>query len=391
MPPGGVKNSLVKERVQAVVEMFRDAAEESRQMLVSDFNKAAIDLLGITKEDALELAYQLDFEDGRMVTPGTMFSSPPRKKGRRGVLSTLPGPTMRTLYYDVIYHYAKLGQKQRLARTAQAKAEDGIKTHKDEGHSINNDLKEDGAFVDFAVFSNRAHAMAADLRKLCNSYAMDVAKFTKVAYAHDLRRSEAFSLLKKFGFVGGLAVSPYEKWFDESGNMRVEYMRELASVMSPQNTGHLSQNKTSESSHMNGTRNTPRGVEITRKNSDSMDASDLPDWARPELKSGRIDHRSAFSNSTTSPLYGSQRVLRVNGSGSHGVYNSIASRRKNTSEFPKVAKKFSNLHVKTDDDGRGSSISSGSGSEAESCPNSPDSPLTPDWGSSHTWRRKTRR
>ena len=69
-----------------VVELLRNAARNSEQVLMHDFQEAVSELLGISKEDALELAYQLDFEDEGMRMPGTLFSSPPRKNRRRGCL-----------------------------------------------------------------------------------------------------------------------------------------------------------------------------------------------------------------------------------------------------------------------------------------------------------------
>ena len=76
--------------------------------------------------------------------------------------------------------------------------------------------EEGEASLDTSPDNDGLYAMAMDLRKHCDVYALDVAQFTKIAYAHDFRRSEIFRLLKKFGFVGGI-VNPRESGLIQQG------------------------------------------------------------------------------------------------------------------------------------------------------------------------------
>lgn len=72
-------------------------------------------------------------------------------------------------------------------------------------------------------------AMVADLYNVCcGGYALDSAAFLNVALRHDLRRSEAWRLLGTFDFEEGLCVSATEKWFDEQHRMRDLYWNSLA-------------------------------------------------------------------------------------------------------------------------------------------------------------------
>ena len=360
--------SQAVQRTQAVVEFFRSAAKKSEQVLASDFQTAASELLGISDEDALDLAYQLDFEGGCMMVPGALLTSPPRKTKRRGVLSTMPDSAMRPLYYDTIFEYAKAAQAQ-MVMAAQEEEEE----EEGEGEGEGED------------FDNYVAQFATDLLKQCNLYAMEVAQFTKVAHAHDLRRSETFKLLKTFGFVGGLAVNPKEKWFDQNGKMRAKFMHDLATTMSG---AHGVNNRIGGESS---------GVICRREKSDSVSPTEFPDWACPDIKSGKSRQSlasAAAAVATISPRLSSQYNQGGGGGGGGGrVSSGITSRRKSSPNFPKVLKKYAKLHINT-------VRHAGSNSETSSDvvlktsgspPLSPNSPSTPDWGASHSWKRKSKR
>ena len=372
-----IVNSIANERAKVIVDFFRTAAKERRKVYLKEFQKEAQRVLHISHEDALELAYQMDFEDGLMAVPGSLFCSPPRNKPLN-TTNPFSEPSMRTLYYDTLYHYAK-DQPTKYDDKTEDQSYDNTHQNSDTIEDLptsealqangrsrhcrgNNNGDDDDCKKEF---SQPVYALAADLWKISDTYAMDVADFTRIAYQHDLRRSDIHGLLKLFNFVGGLVVNPKEKWFDESGSMHKSYLDYLAQVFSEGPTTSITEFADQDISTDNF---------VSPKVSSSLDASELPDWARPSLKSKKqVDLEAPKSAPSAMERRHRSQYRRMH-------RNSAPSSARQRAQL-------NHLHVVTNNDVNNTNDQT---LPVESC-SSPSSPETPDWGSSFVWRRRLSR
>ena len=168
-----------------------------------EFVSEAVKILGISRSDALALSEELDFEDGKLFNVAILFEVTKVEK------------PMRPLYMDAV-----------IAAITSDRAKNNNNKNVYVTGSTSTRANDTQSYV---AVKNVVDAMVADLYKVCHGgYALDSTIFIDVAVRHDLRRSEAWRLLKEMNFEEGLCVSASSKWFTDEGKMRELYWYTLA-------------------------------------------------------------------------------------------------------------------------------------------------------------------
>lgn len=306
-----------------------------------EFVNKATQFLGVSKNQAMNLSLEFDFEDGMIFDVACLFDM------------TKDDKPMRHLYREAINDAVEKSTVGSQHEEMTVEKYDAVKD-----------------IVDGVV---------ADMRKLCHDgYTLDSSVFIDVAIRHDLRRSEAWRLLEPMGFEEGLCVSVSTKWFDANGKMRELYWETLADAYAESAvSGHV---------HSMGT------GEVVDVSSSRLQQS--RSWARPTCRPGLL--QSSFETVRGNKANPTNPTTPKKKSGGESVLSKAPT--------PSSSQSFRHIDVDSkratsmdgdeidelyDDTSDGDEMKN---SEKESPRSSFSSPRseTPDWGSSYKWKKRVK-